>query len=145
MCLGVPFMWKAGKMTLEAYMKAFVTAKSSYAEAAAYVEEVLSSMATLTSIGGERRAQVMFATKLEGVFKTLKDSAWKDSKGLSYLFGIMYFMSGVGMIAGARLIANDDDYDAGVYMEVSMNITWGAPPGTQSRHTSSYKTPRLVC
>ena len=48
MCVGVPFMWKAGKMTLEAYMKAFVSAKSAYAEAAAYVEEMLSSMATLT-------------------------------------------------------------------------------------------------
>jgi ABC-type multidrug transport system fused ATPase/permease subunit len=87
MCLGVPFMWKAGKMTLEAYMKAFVSAKSAYAAAAAYVEEMLSSMATLTSIGAERRAQVTYATKLEGVFTTLKNSAWKDSWGLSFLFG----------------------------------------------------------
>ena len=126
MCLGVPFMWKAGKMTLEAYMKAFVSSKTAYAQAAAYVEEMLGSMATLTSIGAERRAQVTYANKLDGVFETLKTSAWKDSKGLSVLFGIMYFMSGVGILAAAQFIADDPEYDAGVYMEVSMNIMWGS-------------------
>jgi ATP-binding cassette subfamily B (MDR/TAP) protein 1 len=60
------------------------------------------------------------------VFETLRASAWKDSKGLSFLFFIMYFMSGVGIIAAAQFIADDPEYDAGVYMEVSMNVMWGS-------------------
>ena len=58
------------------------------------MEEVLNSMATLTSIGGERRAQVTYAGKNEGVYETLRTSAWKDSKGLSFLFGVIYIMNG---------------------------------------------------
>jgi hypothetical protein len=34
----------------------------------------------------------------------------------------MYFMSAVGMLAGAHLIADDPAYDAGVYMEVSIGF-----------------------
>lgn len=126
LCIGVPFIWKAGKMTLDAYMKAMISSKTAYAVGAQYVEEILNSMATLTSIGGERRAQVTYSAKNDGVYATLRKSAWKDSKGLSFLFGVIYIMNGVGLFFGSRLIRDDEDYNAGVYVEVSMNVTWGS-------------------
>ena len=43
-----------------------------------------------------------------------RESAWQDSKGLSFLFGIMYIMSGIGVLVGVRFITSDPDYDAGI-------------------------------
>ena len=32
----------------------------------------------------------------------------------------------MGLFFGSRFIRDDEDYNAGVYVEVSMNVTWGS-------------------
>ena len=48
-----------------------MASKREYAVAGRHVEEMLGSMATLTSLGGERRAAVTYGELNEGVYKNL--------------------------------------------------------------------------
>ena len=57
----------------------------------------------------------------ERVFDGLSISAWRDSKGLSFLFGFAYIFLGVGFFFGTRLMVSmPERYDPAVYVRCSL-------------------------